>query len=620
VPLLDREQQLGVKDMCGIAGIYSFDRDAIHPDDRSLVDAMLNVMPRRGPDARGVWAGPETVLGHLRLSIIDLCERSNQPMVGPCGRTLVFNGEIYNYLELRRELSGRYEFRTESDSEVILAAYDAWGPDCLHRFNGDWALAIYDPRTNELFLARDRYGIKPLYYATQQGRLLFASEVRALLAAGVSAAVSPQAVYTFICNRKNEWADRTLVETVKPLPRGHCLLLRPGGEATPRCYYGTERLLEGEGPSDPAEALEQFGELLTSSVMLRLRSDVPVGVCLSGGMDSSAIVACASRFSTRRVATYSASFPNSPADENRYARLVARAFKTKHKAIIPKPKDFLADYDKFMAAQDTPHASPAAYARYKVIQRASRDVTVLLDGQGGDEIFGGYSVIYKLFREHYEPHSGVTLRMDSPARPPVTTAVRNRQELAEPLRTLSLFPDPLYTVEPSPNGPYVDSQYALMGSNLLSLLHTEDRMTMAHSMEGRVPFLDHRLVEFCFRLPVHLKMQEYDKHLLRQWALGDPRMPRDVAQRTDKKGFSTWYEDRLRRERKSQEWLRERLGDTLPAMRDVFDEDVVMTLFDEMVNHDQNHLHRLLAVLSVCMFFQRHNAYLTPLPPAEQQA
>ena len=306
--------------MCGICGIVHC--DAPPPED-GTIRAMMDALAHRGPDAEGTWGDHFVTLGHTRLSIIDLDARSNQPMIDGLGRVIVFNGEMYNYRDLRAELEHRYAFRTESDTEVVLAAYDAWGEDCVRRFNGDWALAIYDPSAREVFLSRDRVGVKPLYWAFHGGRFVFASEVRALAAAGVAGAVPRRRLITFIVRGENEPGQWTMLRDVEALLPGCSMTVRADGSYAMTRYWSESDVFSAEVEPDFEAAVDQYAEVFEDSVRLRLHADVPVGVCLSGGVDSSLIAAVASRLSEHPVATFSGVAPGFESDEGPFSDAVA---------------------------------------------------------------------------------------------------------------------------------------------------------------------------------------------------------------------------------------------------------------------------------------------------------
>ena len=418
--------------MCGIAGVLRFGEATVPPpDDAATVETMLSSMPWRGPDARAVEAvGPHT-LGHLRLSIIDPRPESNQPFHGPHGEVLVFNGEIYNYVELRAELRSRWEFRTASDTEVILAAYHAWGRECVRRFNGDWAFVLVDRRSDTAFLSRDRFGIKPLYMTANRERLLFASEVRALLAAGVRARMPVDRLAAQLRYGRSAYRYQTVLKGIRPLEAGTSVVVdRQSGFQRKVAHYGRADLLQQELVVDHARAKRDLLDLVEDAVRIRLRADVPIGVFVSGGLDSSTVTAMAARVSATPVRTYTTTSPGEPEDEAHFARMVVDRYGTDHVVHDALAEDFPSLFERMLDAQDAPAISPNQMARYALMGRAAEDVTVMLEGQGGDELFGGYGSCYDSYRRHVLPITGVPLRMG-------TSGGQGDEERADPLAVLA---------------------------------------------------------------------------------------------------------------------------------------------------------------------------------------
>ena len=594
--------------MCGIAGIFKFN-NSVTPDDMSRIKQMMKAMPWRGPDAYGLWSSERVAFGHMRLSIIDLNERANQPMHDSAGRTIIFNGEIYNYIELKKELRNHYNFKTESDTEVILASYDAWGTDCVKHFNGEWAFAIFDPKVKRLFISRDRFGIKPLYYYYNKSQIVFGSEVRTVIAGGAPHEIQKSSLMEFIKYKKNEPPYNTLIKDIKPVRPGTSLILEYNGKVSDDIYYGQADLFNADVPRSFDDAIDAFGELFSNAVKLRLRSDVPIGFCLSGGLDSSAVTAVAIRDGASDVNTYSAIFPGTEANEERFSSLVAKKLQTKHHTFEPTLEDFFDNFDNVIVALDSPHGSPKVVARYLLLKMMSGDVKVILEGQGGDEIFGGYEACYRIYREEYEKRFNKKLLMRTPE--------KTRQSKIAKLKELhSHFKAENAKVGRSidrlvpKHDSYTNRQYHILRNNLLTLLHTGDRLQMIHSLEGRVPFLDHRLVEFCISAPVGYKMQEYDKFLVRSWIKKHDILPPTVLFRTDKKGFATPYDVSLREDPRAYIWFRENLTELLHKMPDVFDNSVVFELLEEQKNHGIDNVNRLLAVMSVLLYFRRNKLSL----------
>ncbi|MFL5075580.1 MAG: asparagine synthase (glutamine-hydrolyzing) [Microvirga sp.] len=574
--------------MCGLYASIAF------APERARIDRVAH----RGPDGSG-WrefasaAGP-VALGHRRLAIIDLSEAGLQPMADASGRYhLVLNGEIYNYLELRDELRAKgHQFSSDTDSEVLLAAYREWGEDCLHRFLGMFAFLIWDEREQILFAARDRFGIKPLYMAGNQRGIAFASEIKQLLGLpGLSGRMNLARVRDFLAAGMSDHTEETLFEGVVQLQPGCCVAIAAGrawtGRIEPKRWYaipphGTLRLSE-------AEAAEQFRSLLTDSVRLHLRSDAPVGSCLSGGLDSSSIVCLMSRMLDAegrgaRVNTVSACYDEKAVDETPFmAAVVAHAGAIPHR-VFPRPEDVFARASDLTWHQDEPFGSTSIFAQWCVFEEARRaGIKVMLDGQGADEALAGYHWTYAwhlltLIRQgrltalastvsqRVGAHScGVAdqlTRLAAVALPPrlaqALKAGRNgagrRWLRSEAFGTLAPDHGALELASAINGLPQVIDVATLcvvltFSANLQMLLHWEDRNSMAHSIEARVPFLDHRLVEFALALGNDHKLVGADTKRVLRRAMADVLPPKILARR-DKLGFATpeeaWFRGPLK--------------------------------------------------------------------------
>lgn len=565
--------------MCGIAGLVSPRAGSI----ASRIEAMLDVQEHRGPDDRGVRLQAGVAIGQVRLAIIDITDRGHQPMLFDDGRlAVVFNGEIFNYLELRGELEslGR-RFISTSDTEVLLQAFDEWGPECCTRFNGMWAFVVHDRAGRRLFCSRDRFGVKPFHYAMKDGEFLFSSEIKGLIEAA-PALSEPDHGYvarflrTSVCNDD----ERTFFSGVRSLLPGHSMWVDVSGEvplpAAPQRYWGFD-LGRVRATYDYSRPVEQFRELLDDAVRLRLRADVPVGTCLSGGLDSSSIVALASARVDTPVRTFSALYPQAEYDESRFVRLVNGAFGTQAHEVRPQPDDLLEVLPRVVWHQDEPSAGPGLYSQWHVMASAAGHVKVLLDGQGADEVLGGYSYFYVDY---------VRSLMAGLAKNP---SVRNARELGRGwaaarskvgdslLRQLALSAMPegaKRAIRPlTRTGPQeVRSEYlaqwsgnedvwairgplpdrlsnalyeAVFRRSLPALLRYEDRNSMAFSIEARTPFLDYRLVEFALGLPFGERIDgEWTKSVLRRAM--DGTLPDEVTWRRDKMGYPTPFAEWLR--------------------------------------------------------------------------
>jgi asparagine synthase (glutamine-hydrolysing) len=574
--------------VCGIAGRVSLDGAPASPE---LVATMIATIRHRGPDGESYWSDEHAQLGHARLAIIDLTAAADQPMPNEDGSLrLVYNGEIYNYVELADELRARgHVFRSRTDSEVILHAYEEWGEECLAHFNGMWAFALWDARRRRLFCARDRMGVKPFYYARRGGDLLFASEIKALLSVmpELRRPSMPWLRHLLVAGRLDDADDATAFADVRQLPAAHWLRLDERG-------LGVERYWAyAPGRHDYARPVETFRGLLEDSVRLRLRSDVPIGTCLSGGLDSSAIVGLTSR-RVGQVHTFSAVYPGTDADESRFVHVVNAAYDAAAHLVEPRGEDLPSIFPKIAWHQDEPTAGPGLYSQWHVMARAHGQVKVLLDGQGADELLAGYhdylpAFLSTLLDRALKLDSGSLARLlreyprvSATAGRPLAVAML-RPFAPAPLERLHrrwLDADATVDVHPDLRAAHgngtarlprtLEAQLleATTRTSLPALLHYEDRNSMAFGIEARVPFLDYRLVEFCLGLPVELKIHRGEtKYLLRR-ALGDV-LPAPVLNRRDKKGYPTPAATWLRSVAK--EWSREILLDDRTRRRGILD-------------------------------------------------
>ena len=553
--------------MCGIAGLVG-----PGAPDRAALQAMADEMVHRGPDDEGIWADETAGLAFRRLAIIDLDPRSNQPL-HHSGLHLVFNGEIYNYRELRDELIGiGHRFVTEGDAEVLLHAWREWGESALDRFNGMFALGIWDERERTLNLASDPFGEKPLYYAETGDGLAFASDVRALIAGGASAgAVDEAAEAVFVARNLMPAPGDSFFAGVRRLPAAHRLRWRDGRTDVAR--YWSPRPVSV--PTDYGEAVQRLRELLSDSIRLRLRSDVPVGTSLSGGVDSSAVVAlCASLGSDARRHAFTASFPGYERDEWSYADEAARAAHVeRHHRVQPTSAGLLADLESLVRDEEEPFGSSSIYAQWRVNQ-AARDagIVVLLDGQGADELFGGYPWMVGMAAISGGPRAigrelragGTrrmqTLRMLAGELVPPQLAVRRHRRLASCYvsreavgSTVDFTPSPPDFASGSPMRRKLELEAFV--TSLPTLLRYADRSSMAHSREVRLPFLDRRVAEFALSLPASFLCRGgVTKQILRDAVRG--LAPDPVLARRDKIAFeppqARWLAEPAWRERIAQ--------------------------------------------------------------------
>lgn len=552
--------------MCGIAGIISNDTSLIST---VLLKKMTDAIAHRGTDGEGSWINPENHagLGHRRLSIIDLSPAAAQPMHYLDRYTIIHNGEIYNYLELRERLNKcGYRFQSRSDTEVILAAYDQYGKDCVQYFDGMFAFAIWDDKERELFCARDRFGEKPFFYAFDQGRFLFASEAKALWAGGVEKKVNYPLLLNFLVLGHTETAaDATITffQDIYSLPPAHYIRVDAAGTITGlHKYWDCDK--ETKTITTERDAVEKFTELLNQSVKRRLRSDVALGTSLSGGLDSSSIVAMISKIqNTNTLSTFSAVFPGFEKDESAYIQELTRKFELKNYSVSPTGDELIDGLEKLCYHQEIPFTSSSVFAQYKVFELAKQhQVKVLLDGQGADETLGGYNRYIHWYLQELIGRRSMDFLSEKRALrkngvsfawgiknilaaffPAQATHQLEKREIGK----LRNFPgiatafrqsylDPQTIIKPIVFKLNDALYFSTFQSGLEELLRYADRNSMANDREVRLPFLSHELVEFVFSLPAHFKIHQGDtKWILRKSMQVD--LPSNIVRRKEKVGF-----------------------------------------------------------------------------------
>lgn len=541
--------------MCGIAGIFATSQQTTIHDD--ALWAMAKKIIHRGPDAQDIWSAEGIGLAHTRLSIIDLDVRSNQPLMDPdTGNVIVFNGEIYNYIEIRQELiSAGYHFRTQSDTEVILKAYDHWGVNCLNKFNGMWAFAIYSAKERKLFAARDRFGIKPFIYGINKaGDLVFASEAKAIVPLH-SEFKAPNYPFLFDFVESDFFAcyKETFYKGLFNLLPGHYFIIEHGEQPRQIRFWNWLPSQRDVIKSDK-DIAEEFETILQDSIRLRFRSDVPVGACLSGGLDSPTVVGMATKIFSKQVKTFSCIYPDLPNfDESQYIKQIVTKFKTDPHYIVPTYDDLIATMYSSTYEQDGPTGGPSILSQRAVMSLASSKVKVLLDGQGADEAFGGYHgyYIYSLLARVRE------LRKSPNALKWLTYLLQTRQikkrvgSLPTNFKNLWLNANnpinfaakkieqtQLHHLAPDTEDHLNTILLEHVFTNLTNLLHYEDRNSMTFSIESRLPYLDYRLIEFAFALPHSYKIRgKLTKWLIYQTS--KKLLPKTVLKRKDKMGFTT---------------------------------------------------------------------------------
>ena len=574
--------------MCGIAGIVNLRGAPVEPAD---ISRLTNLIAHRGPFGEGTWfnAKRNVAFGHRRLAIIDPGEGGYQPMVSGDGRhVIVYNGEIYNFLELRRELEAKGAvFRSQSDTEVILAAWQAWGEDMLLRFNGMWAMAIYDAATDDLFLARDRFGIKPMLYALSSERFVFASEQRALARSGlVETSLDVDVARRLLLDPFGiEGSERTLFAQLRRLQGGHCMWLRQGRVQVRRWWRTVDHL--PAIPDTETARVERFRDLFQDSVALRMRSDVPIGTCLSGGFDSSAVICAMAthekagmgpRDSTAWRHAFVATFPGASNDERPMAEEAAAWAEVAPSFLEIGRSDALTDLDRILDDNDDVYIGlpSAPWLIYRELRR--QNVTVSLDGHGADELMGAY----------LQEGQSAAFRIRNAA-----AALTSRSQLAERgidfLRAQMIrreghyflrggaaaAPAPLPLVAeddelPGTWGALNRRLYRMFHSTTLpTILRNFDRLSMAHGIEVRMPFMDWRLVTYTMALPETSKSADGLTKVVARQAMAN-LMPESIRTARRKVGFNSpmpeWLNGPL------AGWTAELLDRNVPAFAEFVDE------------------------------------------------
>lgn len=566
--------------MCGIVGFLHFDTEK--EVDSKVIKRMTDSISYRGPDGEGFYLYKNLALGHRRLSIIDL-STGNQPMFSNDGSlALVFNGEIYNYLELRDELKkDGYQFSTSSDSEVIITAYQKWGIDCQSKFNGMWAFALWDDNKSQLFLSRDRIGEKPLHYSVYDNTVIFGSEIKSLFEYGIPKIPNLELLEIYL-SLSYIPAPFTFYKNIHKLKAGHCLVIQ-GNDVKEHQYWDLPEIDENNMVTDKSNVFENFENLFSDSVRLRMRSDVPYGAFLSGGLDSSSIVSLMSKISSYPIETFTIGFKEKYFDERYLASLVADKFHTNHHEYIVEPESFDNSLKNIAFHYDEPFGDSSAIPTGFVSKFAASEVKMVLTGDGGDEVLSGYSIYQgEKFASQYNKlppwaQTGIPLLLSLISKP-LKGSLRYRLNRAEEVCNSSNLSfqnrfiskaacvdlstikqivrnEKVYVIEDfladfMKNCNYKDPFYQLMFLNQkLSLpddmLTKVDRMSMAYSLETRTPFLDFRLVEYMAHVHKDIKMNRYERKTILRNTLGR-RLPKPLLI-APKKGFGPplreWFKD-----------------------------------------------------------------------------
>jgi asparagine synthase (glutamine-hydrolysing) len=601
---------------------------------------MVEVVAHRGPDDEGLFFDGLLGLGHRRLSILDLSERGRQPMLTPDSRyAIAYNGEIYNYIELRSELESQgYVFYTNTDTEVVLTLYSLRGPSCLRRLNGMFAIAIWDSVERKLFLARDRIGIKPLYYTETADGIVFGSEIKALLAhCDVRPSVDVSLIHTYF-DFGYVPGEASLFQGIKKLLPGYWVMVDAKGVRCER-YWALEYAPDMQRSAD--ETAEQLRELLLDAVRMHMRSDVPVGVFLSGGLDSSATVALLSEAGFDGLKTFAVAYKEGPDfDETGYAQLVAERFKTDHHTLYVNPGDFKDFVPQFVWYMDEPVTEAAAISLYFIAKLLREHVTVALSGEGADELYAGYDIYkYMGWIESYRKLPGSIRKVFDPVFGMVASPkLKKYLHLArKPLERRycgvslngngyreSLFTQDFYRQCRDGTG----SEFAAMcwkttaGHDPLTrmlyndlntwlvddLLIKADKMTMANSVELRVPFLDYRVVEQAATIPSSMKIRGNTNKWILKKAMRN-RIPDEIIKRK-KVGFPTPLAAMFRYD--LSDYLRETLLSSCALRRGYFDHRSIERLIEEHLELKSDH-HKILWQLIVLE--EWHRAFIDPATP-----
>ncbi len=548
--------------MCGIAGVFR--RAGIRPSDVELIEQMNNLQKHRGPDDSGVFSDQLCVLGHRRLAIIDLSSDGHQPFESDDHRfQLIYNGELYNYIELREELRQLgWQFRTKTDTEVLLKAYQQYGHDCLCKFNGMFAFAIYDTKENILFLARDRIGIKPLYFLFHDSSLFFASEIKALFAIpDLDLRINYQSLFDYLVFNRTDIFDETFFKEISRIPKGHYAFYDTNGFRLFQ-WWNPESFLDTMPHETLPQIKNKIQDIMISSVQLRMRSDVPVGSCLSGGLDSSILIGILfnCKWADNGYPTFTASFPKHPIDETHYIDNLNTKYSFKNIRTYPTAKKAYEKLKQFVYTNDEPTTNYSFFSQYEVMRLANEHgITVLLDGQGGDESFAGYHYFhgFNLYGQYKNK------RILSFFQELLKSYIKKQDKSAYQTLLFQLAPDVVkkYLLLKTLSYLNADFFYSNIEKSIIfneffnadslnkslvrhfqykleHLLRMEDRNSMAFSIEARVPYLDYRLIEYVLGIPGALKINRGETKYLQKIVLGK-FTTKEILNRIDKVGFGT---------------------------------------------------------------------------------
>jgi asparagine synthase (glutamine-hydrolysing) len=599
--------------MCGICGIIKFNNSI---PETEKIRKMMTVMKHRGPDDEGISITDTVGLGFVRLSIIDLSHHGHQPMfsdevvrngqvINSKRYVMIYNGEVYNYKELREELKKiGYKFKSNTDTEVVLNSYIEWGESCLSKFNGMWALTIYDKELKEIFCARDRFGIKPFYYYADIEQFIFASEIPPILSVlEKKPTANNHAIFDFLVFNRTDQTEQTFFNEVKKLQHGHTLRIQKSQIKIQKWYNLRKRVSKAEG----FRSGEEYRKVLSDSVKLRLRGDVPVGVCLSGGLDSSSIVSVLLKdYNKKDLNTFSAVYEKGQIGYetdyiNTYRSELSNMFYT-----TPSAESLYKDLMNFVKVHCEPIPSTSPYAQYKVMQLARNNVVVTLDGQGADEALAGYDYFFGFhFKDLLKKFKWIMLASElyyylkiqksvfgiktflyflMPKN--IRTKLRKKQKgyLTPHINKFdsnSVIADKLYG-----SASLQDSLLNHFEYKLEHLLKWQDRNSMHFSLESRVPFLDYRMVERILATPTHNFIRKgVTKHILRLAMKGT--LPEKIVRRIDKIGFQTPQDEWFRTE-KFKKFIFDLLNSDSFKERNLIDVKKAKLLYKKHLNNEIN--------------------------------
>lgn len=597
--------------MCGIAGYIN--HNVLNTTDKSVLKKMTDCIAYRGPDADGFYLKDNIALGHRRLSIIDL-NTGQQPMFSDDGKkVVVFNGEIYNYIELKEELSALGQtFKTNSDTEVLIKAYEVWGHDCQTKFNGMWAFALWDETKQELFLSRDRIGEKPLHYSKTNDSFIFGSEIKCLFEFGIPKEIRPELIEIYL-TLTNIPAPNTFFKHIFKLMPGHYLIVKDG-VVTEYPYWKLPQIPEEKMITDKKMVYQKFEELLNDAIKIRMRSDVPFGAFLSGGLDSSSIVAIMSKNSKFNINTFTIGFDNKDFDESELAADVAKKFNTEHHRGTVLPTSFIDSLNKVSFHYDEPFGDSSAIPTDYVSKYAAQKVKMVLTGDGGDEALSGYNsykgikiastinnylpkfiksiIIFSVdlvakimkgaIRYKLNKISNVLKTSELPfhirvAEKTACTSLKDIKEMTKNIKGVISIESHLESL--LMDCTFKDDFYKMMYVHYMHNLPNDylvkvDRMSMANSIETRVPFLDYRLIEFMATVHKDVKMQGWELKSVLRKSIGK-ELPSSILS-APKRGFGIPL----------REWFKGKefdtvLGDNLKKVKELLDKDIIEKIVTE---------------------------------------